>query len=104
MQDPTAIYFLLKTVLNQPADCEPNRPSLYQKLNQLPSHLAFGKLRREVIRKFFLENPSIAVPVNCCKGIQVRDDRDLKDLLKKGFLKKFRSASWHNTQFLKLND
>ena len=91
-------------MLNQPADCDPNQPSLYQKLSQLPSHLAFGKLRREVVRNFFTENPSVAVPVNCCHGIQLKNDRDLKNLLKAGFLKKFRSSSWHNTQFVKLND
>jgi hypothetical protein len=91
-------------MLNQPADCDPNQPSLYQELSRLPSHLAFGKLRRKVIREFFTKNPGIAVPVNCCSGIQIKNDRDLKDLLKAGFLKKFRSLSWHSTQFIKLND
>lgn len=50
----------------------------------------YGKVRREYIKNWFLKNPDGAYAVNCKYRPQLKDDPDLRKLIKLGFLKKIR--------------
>lgn len=50
----------------------------------------YGKKRREIIKNWFMENPDLQLTVDCRWCQQVKNDPDLKKLLKQGFLKRIR--------------
>lgn len=50
----------------------------------------YGKVRREFIKGLFINNPAGMLGVNSKYKPQVKDDPDLKKLIKSGFLKQVR--------------
>lgn len=62
-------------------------------LTGLPIHLAFGKVRRGAIMKMFASNPNKVMAVNRKWCPQLKKDRDLQHLIKKGKLKVVRDSA-----------
>jgi hypothetical protein len=62
----------------------------------------YGRARRQVIRDWFTENPTGMYCVNARHRPQVKDDPDLKRLIRTGFLKQIRvhTNSTHARTFL----
>ena len=53
----------------------------------------YGKLRRKYIIDWFNTNPNGQYAVNCKHRPQIKDDPDLKRLIKTGFLKAIRQST-----------
>lgn len=60
----------------------------------------YGRKRREIIKGWFLENPDTQLTVDCKWCQQVKNDPDLKKLLKQGFLKRIRLGTKPRRTFL----
>ncbi|QGT54312.1 hypothetical protein b3_0064 [Synechococcus phage B3] len=76
--------------------CEP--------ISGLPWHLAFGKMRREAIKKEFLNNPRLqqwGLRIDSSWCPQLKNDPELRQLVKSGFLKQVRRL---DKSYLVLND
>ena len=59
-----------------------------------PPNPPYGKHRRKIIKDWFDNNPNGRLHVNCKYRPQLNDDSDLRYLIKKGFLKQCREASF----------
>lgn len=80
-------------------------PSFIVKLLAHLSDMPYGKDRRKLIKEYFLENPTYEAMVDCEHCQQVKNDPDLKKLIKQGFLKRNRSRyGSSNRTFLSLNN
>lgn len=79
-------------------DCEP--------ISGLPWHLAFGKLRREAIKRRFLTDPHYqkwGLGIDRCWCPQLKKDKELRQLVQSGFLKIRESFTNPNHKQLVLN-
>lgn len=69
-------------------------------------HTSYGKERRKFIKDWFTAHPDGRYAVNCKWRPQIKDDPDLKKLLRTGFLKQVRDHlnKTHATTFLIKNE
>jgi len=68
----------------------------------IPDSIPYGKGRKEFIVNWFLDNPDGALAVNCRHRPQLKNDPDLRNLIKKGFLVRYRMGEFsHKTTYLK---
>jgi hypothetical protein len=56
--------------------------------------IGYGKHRRKIIVDLFNNTPDAAYRVNCKYRPQLKDDPDLRYLIRKGFLKLKRQDRW----------
>lgn len=57
----------------------------------VPETMPYGKERRKLIKDWFTANPDGQFSVNCRYRPQVKNDPDLKKLIRTGFLKQVRT-------------
>lgn len=62
-----------------------------------PPKPPYGKPRRKIIVDWFNTNPSGKLRINCKYRPQLKDDTDLKYLIKKGFLIQHREPAWRGS-------
>jgi hypothetical protein len=77
---------------------------IHEPISGLPWHLAFGKMRREAIKKEFLNNPRLqqwGLRIDSSWCPQLKNDPELRQLVKSGFLKQVRRF---DKSYLVLND
>jgi len=60
----------------------------------VPETMAYGKERRKFIKDWFNANPDGQYHVNRKYRPQVKNDSDLKKLIRTGFLKQIRGHIW----------